>query len=282
MQAEVHILHRSDFYQLKDFRCSCVECSLSKLEQLNDFSICFARSGYYEQRVFRQNQEMHVGRMMVSKPEIEYVIRHIDNQPDLCSSFGFSKEFYEQVKEFYQKEAGWFFNNPDLHSLLLTARPEVEYLHQMILRKSNLQSSLEMDDLVLQLVERVMHTLGNKPTVPVLTESIKKHHLATVEKARDYLIQNFNENVTLQQLARHCCVSLFHFSRVFKTVMNQSPHQYLTAVRLSHAKLLLQNSSSTVTEIAFQSGFNSLEHFNVMFRQHYRVSPSTIRGTAKA
>lgn len=277
MQAEIHILHKSDFYQLKDFRCTCTECSISKLEQLDKFSICFVRNGFYEQRIFRRNQEMHVGRLVVSKPNIEYVVRHIDNHPDLCTSFNFTDAFYEKVRDHYRQEAQWFFSNPDLHSILLTSHADVEYLHQLILRQVIQKSSLEIDDLVLQLVEKVMFTLGNKPDVLPLSETLKKYHLSTIEKARDFLFLNFNKDVSLQQLADHCCVSLFHFSRIFKAVMNQSPHQYLTELRLTHSKRLLQSTQQPITEIAFLCGFNSLEHFTTSFKNKFNTSPKVIR-----
>jgi YesN/AraC family two-component response regulator len=174
---------------------------------------------------------MHIGRLIVSKPNIEYVVRHIDDQPDLCTSFNFTDDFYEKVKDHYREESKWFFSNPDLHSLLVTSHAEIEYLHQLILSQVKLNDSLEIDDLVLQLVEKVMLTLGNKPVVPPLTERLKKYHLGTIEKARDFLFLNFSNKISLQQLADHCCVSLFHFSRIFKEVMNQSPYQYLTELR---------------------------------------------------
>ena len=277
MQAEIHILHKSDFYQLKDFRCTCTECSVSKLEQLPNFSICFVRNGFYEQRIFRRSQEMHVGRLVVSKPNIEYVVRHIDDHPDLCTSFNFTDAFYEKVKDHYHHETQWFFSNPDLHSILLTSHADVEYLHQFILRQVIQKSSLEIDDLVLQLVEKVMFTLGNKPDVLPLSETLKKYHLSTIEKARDFLFLNFNKDVSLQQLVNHCCVSLFHFSRIFKAVMNQSPHQYLTELRLTHSKRLLQSTQQPITEIAFLCGFNSLEHFTTSFKNKYNTSPKVIR-----
>ena len=277
MQAEIHILHKSDFYQLKDFRCTCTECSISKLEQLDKFSICFVRNGFYEQRIFRRNQEMHVGRLVVSKPNIEYVVRHIDDHPDLCTSFNFTDAFYEKVKDHYRPEAQWFFSNPDLHSILLTSHADVEYLHQLILRQVIQKSSLEIDDLVLQLVEKVMFTLGNKPDVLPLSETLKKYHLSTIEKARDFLFLNFNKDVSLQQLADHCCISLFHFSRIFKAVMNQSPHQYLTELRLTHSKRLLQSTQQPITEIAFLCGFNSLEHFTTSFKNKFNTSPKVLR-----
>lgn len=277
MQAEVHILHRSDFYQIKDFQCTCMECSLSGLEQLEYFSFCFVRSGYYEQRSFRKEHEMHIGRMLVSKPEIEYRIRHIDNHPDLCTSFNFFHSFYKKIKEHYQREAGWFFSHADIQSLLLISHAEIEFLHQRILTSVLQGHVLETDELVIQLVENVMCTLGNRqPVVPIL-ESLKKHHLGTVEKAKDFLFRHFDQPVSLQQLADHCCVSLFHFGRIFKNIMSCSPHQYLTELRLNHARLQLQSTVLPVTHIAFQSGFNSLEHFTTTYRQRFGTSPQAFR-----
>jgi AraC family transcriptional regulator len=277
MEAAIHLLHESDFYQIKDFRCTCMKCCISKLEHLQEFSICFVRSGFYEQRVFKRAHELHIGRLIVSKPEIEYVVRHIDDHPDLVTSFNFTHDFYEKVKDHYKNEARWFFSNKDLQSILVTAHAEIEFIHQRILKRVAEPSSLEMDDLVLQLVEKVMFTLGNKPKVTVLPETLKRHHLNTIESARDFLFQNFSRDISLQQLAEHCCVSLFHFSRVFKSIMNCSPHQYLKEIRLNHAQLLLQSTELSVTEIAFQSGFNSLEHFATSYKQRFGIVPLFIR-----
>jgi AraC family transcriptional regulator len=277
MEAEIHILHESDFYEIKDFRCTCTKCCISKLEHLKQFSICFVRSGFYEQRIFKREHELHIGRLVVSKPEIDYVVRHIDDHPDLVTSFNFTRDFYERVKDHYRDEARWFFSNPDLQSLLVTAHADIEFMHQRILAQVKQPSSLEMDDLVLQLVEKVMYTLGNKPSIEVLPESLKRHHLPTIEKARDFLFRNFGQTVSLQQLADHCCVSLFHFSRIFKSVMSVSPHQYLKEIRLNHAQLLLQSTGLSVTEIAFQSGFNSLEHFATSYKQRFGIVPLSVR-----
>jgi len=254
-----------------------MKCSLSKLEHLKEFSICFVRSGFYEQRVFKRAHELHIGRLIVSKPEIEYVVRHIDNHPDLVTSLNFTHDFYEKVRDHFKEEVRWFFSNRDLQSILVTAHAEIEFIHQRILKQASQQTSLEMDDLVVQLVEKVMRTLGNKPKIEPLPETLKRHHLNTIESARDYLFQNFAKDISLQQLAEHCCVSLFHFSRIFKSIMNCSPHQYLKAIRLNHAQLLLQSTELSVTEIAFQSGFNSLEHFTTSYKQRFGIVPLSSR-----
>jgi len=277
MESQVHILHSSDFYQIRDFRCACTKCSISKLEQGAHFFIIFVRQGFYEQRVFRGHNEMHIGRLLVSKPEIEFTVRHIDNHPDLCTSFRFEPSFYEQVKEHYGKEGRWFFANPDLHSVLLSSGPAIEFLHQHILSRVGSCSKLEMDVLVIRLLEKVMHTLGNRLSVAPVPEGVKKYHLVTMEDACDYLFRHFTEDVSLAQLADHCHVSSFHFSRIFKTVLDTSPHQYLTELRLNHAQLLLQSTRLPVTQVAFQSGFNSLEYFATAFRQRFGCTPQHTR-----
>lgn len=282
MQAEVHMLHQSDFYQIRDFQCACTECSTSRLEQCERFAICFVRRGYYEQHVYRKQQEMHAGRLLVSKPGIEYFIRHIENQPDLCTSINFTDAFYQRVRDHYRLEAGWFFRNPDLQSVLLATPPAAEFLHRQILDNVHRGQRLEIDELVIHLTDIVLRALGNAPVPPSLPETLRKHHLSTVENARDYLFRNFDRNISLQEISDHCCVSLFHFVRIFKAILNTTPHRYLLELRLQHAHLLISSTAQPITEIAFQSGFNSLEHFTTAYRKHFGDNPSRHRkGTAR-
>ena len=110
-----------------------------------------------------------------------------------------------------------------------------------------------------------------------VNRSLKQFHLGTVETARNYIFENFNQNISLQQLAKHCLVSPFHFSRVFKTIMNVSPHQYLTEVRLNHAKVLLTSTDQSIADITYACGFNSPEHFATSYRQRFRINPTAQR-----
>ncbi|MGE0587153.1 MAG: helix-turn-helix domain-containing protein [Cyclobacteriaceae bacterium] len=275
MLAEIHTLHQSDFYEIRDFRCRCVACEISKPEESSYFFICFVRSGFYEQRVYKREYPVHVGRLLISKPGIEQIIRHVNNQPDLCTSFRFTHSFYEIIKEQYKREGKWFFSNPDIHSLLLVSHPDIELIHQRILKLIRVEANLEVDELVIHMLDRLMAALSNIKTLPPLSESLLKNHLPTIEKATSFLFENFDKKISLTQLADHCCVSPFHFSRIFKAVTNQSPHQYLTEVRLNHARHLLKATSQSVTQVAFESGFSSLEYFTTAYRLRFKTSPRT-------
>lgn len=273
--AEIHILHSSAFYQIRDFKCNCIECHKSKVEYSRTFNLCFVRSGYFEFEVFRDNLEVHVGRVLVTKPSSEHVARHIDEQPDVCSVFDFKTEFYDTLQEHY--DVPWFFRNNDIHSLLLKCTPDLDHLHHIILQltKSGNADQLQIDDLVLRLVDRVMNTLDQK--IEPVPANLKRFHLSTVEKAKNYMLSNFNENIGLQQLSEHCCVSLFHFSRIFKSVMKVTPHQYLSEIRLNHAKILLENTKYPVTQIAIQCGYSSVEHFSTAYKKRFESKPSESR-----
>lgn len=281
MKPEIHILHTSDFYQIRNFKCNCTKCNTSATEYTERFCICFIRSGFFEHQVFRRNHEAHVGRILVAKPRIEHVTRHIDNQPDLCTVFDFTHAFYSHLTDNYKKELGWFFDNPDLHSVLIQTNPETEYVHGLLANKLFHLSDdhLLMDDLVVRLVSGICGVMSNKKEPANIPGNLIRHHLLTIEKARAFVLQHFESNISLQQLADHCCVSLFHFARIFKSVMNISPHQYLLQVRLHHAKVILQSTALPVADVAFRCGFNSLEYFTTAFRQRFRLTPTDFRQT---
>jgi len=276
---EILLLHKSDFYQISNYKCNCTKCHTSGVELTTQFNFCFVRSGFFEHRTFRRELEVHIGRVMISKPGYERVIGHIDNQPDVCSVFYFTDRFYKTLQEHYQHEAGWLFRNNDLHAVVINCPPYLDYLHHMILQQPSAIcfDTMLMDELVLQLVDKVMRVLSNEPVISTLPKGLKRFHLTTIESAKDYLIKNFHKKISLGDVAEHCCVSLFHFSRIFKSIMKITPYQYLTALRLQHASVLLEASSEPINQIALQCGFASLEHFDNAYRQRFGRTPSTLR-----
>ncbi|HET9825208.1 MAG TPA: helix-turn-helix transcriptional regulator [Chitinophagaceae bacterium] len=278
MLADAHTLYQSDFYKITDFKCYCDLCSVSDVEYNESLCLNFIRKGFFGYRTFRRNDEVHAGRILISKPGYEHIASHIDGQPDITTVFEFTADFFKQIQEQYGN-GSWFLKNNDIHSLLLQSNPELDYLHDRIWRKVEKGNTpaLQMDEMVMDLLERVMRILTHTGTVPAIRDSLKRYHLGTVENARAYILDNFSQNISLQQLARHCLVSPFHFSRVFKTIMNTSPHQYLTGVRLNHAKILLATTEQSVTDVAFTCGFNSLEHFVTAYRQRFKINPSAHR-----
>src|SRR6186713_1615349 len=232
--ADIHILHQSDFYLVEDFKCHCNVCSLTDPEYNKSFSLSFIRKGFFEYQTFKRKDEVHVGRVLISKPGFEHITRHIDNQPDIVIIFEFRRNFFEEnILDVYGNRLPWILKNNDIHSVMLNATPELEYLHHRIFQtiSSGKYNSLEIDETVIALLEKLMLVLGCANTPGNIPDKLKQQHLVTIESARNYILSHFRENISLQQLASHCFVSPFHFSRIFKTITGESPHQYLSSVR---------------------------------------------------
>jgi AraC-like DNA-binding protein/ligand-binding sensor protein len=104
---------------------------------------------------------------------------------------------------------------------------------------------------------------------------------AMVRRAKDYIADHKFETIRLQQIARALNVSTFHFCRKFKTETGITFVAYLNHIRIERAKILLHNSSLTVTEIAYGAGFQSLTHFNRIFRKLVGSSPTEYRSSVQ-
>ena len=104
---------------------------------------------------------------------------------------------------------------------------------------------------------------------------------ARLLRARDFLGDCFRERVSLEQAARHACLSPFHFNRVFAQAFGETPHEFQTRARMEEAKRLLLAENDSVTDICFALGYESLGSFSVKFRSITGLSPTAFRREAR-
>ncbi|MEW6206872.1 MAG: AraC family transcriptional regulator [Acidobacteriota bacterium] len=93
-----------------------------------------------------------------------------------------------------------------------------------------------------------------------------------VYRARDYLIENFSSNVSLQRLAEVARLSPFHLSRVFTAEMGMPPHAFQTQVRVTRAKEMLRRGVA-ISRTAMETGFADQSHLNRHFKRLLQVTP---------
>lgn len=98
-----------------------------------------------------------------------------------------------------------------------------------------------------------------------------------VSKARAYIEQRQHENIGVKDVARVLNMSVFYFCKVFRKATGMTFTEYLTRVRVAKARNLLQNPHVRVSEVAFESGFQSVTHFNRVFRKWVGCSPTEFR-----
>jgi len=95
-----------------------------------------------------------------------------------------------------------------------------------------------------------------------------------VEKTLRYIHANYAEPLYVEQIARAVGLSVSRLQVTFRNALGMSCVHYLRALRISHAKALLCNPEARVTEIALQTGFETLSHFNTSFRNLIGKSPT--------
>lgn len=102
-----------------------------------------------------------------------------------------------------------------------------------------------------------------------------------VNKVYAYLYNHFKENITLQDIARHVRQNPSALCRYFKQRTDKSIFQCLAEIRIEHACKLLAHSGMTVSQVAYESGYNSLTHFISQFERHTKRKPSEYRTQIK-
>lgn len=98
-----------------------------------------------------------------------------------------------------------------------------------------------------------------------------------IDKALSLVDRNFARDLTDETVANEIGLSTSHFRFLFKQSVGQPFHKFLIASRLERAKLLLEESDLSVSEIALSVGFGGLASFSRAFNQRFSVSPSEFR-----
>jgi len=92
-----------------------------------------------------------------------------------------------------------------------------------------------------------------------------------------YINKNFQEQITLTELAKQMNLTPEYISRLFKKNSGQTISDYITNMRLNYALKLVNNTKIPINEIAISSGYNSNPHFIRTFKEKFGISPNKMR-----
>ncbi|MCU0325269.1 MAG: AraC family transcriptional regulator [Spirosomaceae bacterium] len=100
---------------------------------------------------------------------------------------------------------------------------------------------------------------------------------ARMNKVMEFVMQRYQEEITLEQVADLASMSESAFSRYFKKRTRRTFSQFLSEIRIEHACKLLMEDKMSVAEISFESGFNNLSNFNRQFKNLKKTTPLAFR-----
>jgi AraC-like DNA-binding protein/mannose-6-phosphate isomerase-like protein (cupin superfamily) len=97
-----------------------------------------------------------------------------------------------------------------------------------------------------------------------------------IEKTMIYIAANYQNPITVSDIAKYNCMSVFHYCRIFKLMTGISPHKYLIQYRLSMSRKYLQEEKM-IFDAAIDSGFYDSSHFIRNFYNYMAISPKSYR-----
>jgi AraC family transcriptional regulator len=96
-------------------------------------------------------------------------------------------------------------------------------------------------------------------------------------RAREFLLANIKDGVTLKEVARECGISVGYFSHAFRRTLGVAPHMWLTQQRVIRSKEKLRDDGLSLSDVATECGFSDQSHFTRVFRRTVGVSPGAWR-----
>ena len=134
-----------------------------------------------------------------------------------------------------------------------------------------------METISTQVIIKLLRQL--RSNMPALTRECEYKERNNINRAKDFLMEHYNDEYSLEKVAQIANLSNYHFIRVFKAQIGKTPYDYLLDIKIDKARAMLKDHNFSITDICFLCGFNSLNHFGSVFKRIVGVSPSYYRNS---
>lgn len=192
--------------------------------------------------------------------------------------------------------------DPDIFHTGFMTRCETKYIYPIIKNHIVFQNKISDDKKVEENIKKIIHEyesglngfelmikgylyelfalLIRRYAISYLTPREYEKRVENLKNFGDlfkHIETNYTQRTTLKEAAAMSNMSQSHFCRSFKEFTGKTFVEYVNSIRLNRAEILLLNSNMSVTEIAMEVGFNDINYFSRLFRQHKGVSPTEMR-----
>jgi AraC family transcriptional regulator len=110
------------------------------------------------------------------------------------------------------------------------------------------------------------------------TGKMKKEYIARINRVMDYIDNNLDRQISLDEVAEVALFSKFHFHRIFASITGETIYTFIQRLKMERAaEMLLSDRENPVTVIALDLGFSSIASFSRYFKDYYGISPTEWR-----
>lgn len=139
------------------------------------------------------------------------------------------------------------------------------------------QKQMGYEILCQDLLEILIVLLSRQTNISALLTPMKKKTSRLCGSTKRYIDNHYQENITLNQLAKVCHVSKYHLAHAFRAEYGISPINYLISKRICEAEHLLKNTDFSLSLISNTTGFSSPSYFAQIFKKQKGISPTDFR-----
>ncbi|MEX3776401.1 helix-turn-helix domain-containing protein [Pseudomonas sp. MYb118] len=143
------------------------------------------------------------------------------------------------------------------------------------LQNSTPSGKLLVESLACSVAARLIQRFTSAAPARLLSlEQVPNPGIKRLRQVMDYIEDNIESTISLNDLAAVACLSRFHFARSFKSATGKTPQRYVNERRMERARYLLRHSTYSVAEVAMILSFSSQATFSRAFRQHTEQTPN--------
>ncbi|OZI06173.1 AraC family transcriptional regulator [Siphonobacter sp. BAB-5385] len=177
-----------------------------------------------------------------------------------------------------------FFQRPEMHVLQSffqhavrgveikgRLREQIRESMKQLLRATGFQAILHL----LTLLDELAHSEECQAIASLgYVNTHKVSETERMQKVHDYVLDHFQQEIRLDEMASLAGMSASAFCRYFKTRTNRTFSEFVSEVRIGYACKLLMEGKLTITQICYESGFNTISNFNRQFKDLTSLTPA--------
>ena len=246
-----------------------------------EFQITYIKKSHGFLFVADQLYEFFPGNIFIIGPNIPHVFRNDDHYYQKREAHSVSA-----VSMFFtEKSFSQLFSMPEadeinklLHKTVFGIKL-VDNLEEKVAAKISDISKKKGFERILELLN-ILHLIANSHNFTMISlaqlpELKQKDETSKINTVYDYVLKNFSNAITLEQIAALVNMSSYSFCRFFKTRTNKTFIEFLNEIRIGMACKYLVDGKMNITEVAYATGYNSLSNFLLQFKKYTGVTPSS-------
>jgi len=182
----------------------------------------------------------------------------------------------KKFENFAQKELGVVLGSAQLQDIPQFMDEDIVSAGVMALDalKSQMGSSVMYESFARIFLTKLIQKYGLQGEEYEFSKRFSAKHY---KRVLDYVAQNFGQEITLEHMATEAGLSPFHFARLFKQTIGETPYQFVMDYRVEQAKKMLADSARPMIDIALSCGFSDQAHFSRVFKQLAGKTPKDWR-----